>query len=216
MKFLTITGGDKTPLTPHFNASEFYSHSSDRPAQHPFADVLVQAAEVLRTHFGTAWRITSTFRTEADERRILKAKNKPFFVSQHMKGKAFDSQPANMDPAIMHAIWVDFTTNGPLYKQLRALGINGFGIYNTFIHLDCRSDEFKAHRADTYGPVARWDSRTGAAREVGNSWGVASVTNPASTTTNPLPSPSPAPTLRKLPESPWIQRLQASSDSCSH
>ena len=162
-----IKRGDNTKLSPHFLRSEFFSNSPDAPAQHPIYPQLVAAAEILRTYFNTPWRITSTYRTEAHERRILASLKTPFFISQHMKGKAFDSQPANRNPAILATIAKDFIAGGELYQKLRAAGITAFGLYDTFIHLDCRNDEFAAQRKDAFGFVAHWDSRTG----VKKSWG---------------------------------------------
>lgn len=160
-----IKAGDNSPLSPHFLRSEFYStsprHGFGAVPSHPIYPQLVEAAEILRAHFNTAWRITSTFRNEAHERSILERLGTHYFLSQHCKGKAFDSQPANNDPAIMAAIAADFFAGGPLYQKLRAAGITGFGVYDRFVHLDCRNDEFAAQRKDSFGLVAWWDSRSG-------------------------------------------------------
>lgn len=198
-------------LSPHFKAREFYSTSADRPTQHEIAEPCILAAEILRTHFNKPWRISSTYRTPAHEARILKNAGVAYFTSQHTKKKAFDSQPADLSAETMAAIWLDFTTEGELYQKLRAVGITGFGIYNTFIHLDCRDDEFKAKRKDKWGLVARWDSRTGAARKVGNSWGAAWVSNQASTTP-PKPTSS---TPKKAPVATFAPTRRPSSASCS-
>lgn len=188
---IIIHKGDPKQISPHFTASEFYSHSVNAPVSHPFYSELVEAAEFLRSHFGTAWRITSTWRTEAQERFILEKAHVPFFISQHMKGRAFDSQPANMDPAIMAELVADFIANGPIYQQLRKIGINGFGVYNTFIHLDCRIDEFKAQRKDAFGFVACWDQRLGAKKKFGGAAWI--TTNPTSQSAPPLFVPTSRP-----------------------
>jgi len=216
VKYILISAANLgAQLSPHFKASEFYSTSPDRPKEHEIAEPLVLAAEILRTHFNKPWRITSTYRTEAHERRILKAAGVPYFTSQHTKKKAFDSQPADLSAETMKAIWLDFTTEGELYQKLRAVGITAFGIYNTFIHLDCRDDEFKAKRRDKWGLVARWDSRTGAARKVGNSWGAAWVSSQAGTTP-PKPTSSPKPAT-KAPVAPpsFTPARRASAATCS-
>lgn len=160
-----IKAGDNARISPHFLRSEFYSTS---PAagfgavpEHVLFPQLVAAAEILRLHFNTPWRITSTFRNEAHERAILKRAGVPYFLSQHTKGRAFDSQPANNSPEILAAIQSDFFSGGDLYQKLRKAGITGFGVYDTFIHLDCRSDEFPAQRRDAFGLVSWWDSRSG-------------------------------------------------------
>ena len=160
-----IKAGDNSPISAHFLRSEFYStsprHGFGPVPSHPLYPQLVAAAEVLRAHFNTAWRITSTFRNEAHERAILDAQGVRYFFSQHCQGKAFDSQPSNNDPAILAAIAADFFAGGPLYVKLRKVGITGFGVYDRFVHLDCRNDEFAAQRKDDFGSVAWWDSRAG-------------------------------------------------------
>lgn len=188
---LTLKKGDSTQLSPHFKASEFYSNSSDAPIQHPFFVQLVEAAELLRTHFNTPWRITSTYRTESHERRILAQAGVKFFVSQHMKGRAFDSQPANGDPAIMAELAADFTKGGPIYQSLRKIGISAFGIYDTFIHLDCRIDSFTASRKDSFGLVAHWDQRSTKKKAWGAAWTVTQKPTPTSPT-NPRQWPKAA------------------------
>lgn len=163
MPFLIKAGDTTTRLSPHFLAHEFYSTSpaagyGDVP-QHHIAAELVDAAEILRTHFNTPWRITSTYRNKAHETAIIKAQGKKYFLSQHELEKAFDSQPANRSPAILAEIQEDFFAGGPLYQKLRKAGITAFGVYDTFIHLDCRNDQFAAQRSDAFGLVAWWDSR---------------------------------------------------------
>lgn len=168
MAQIHIQRGDNTPLNPHFNTNEFYSKSVDAPAVHPFHSELVDSALYLRDHYNTAWRITSTFRTEREERQILNRLGVPFFVDVHMDGEAYDSQPAENGPVIMADLTKQFLGNGPVYQDLRQMGINGFGLYDTFIHLDVRSS--KAPHRDSFGLVAHWDSRHHSA---GSPWGVA-------------------------------------------
>jgi hypothetical protein len=165
-----IHKGDTSFITTHFRASEWYSTSSDAPASHPIYPPLLAAAELLRGWFNVPWRITSTYRTEAHERQILKSLGQKFFVDQHMQGRAFDSHPVDVGPAgkaIKQQIYDDFLSNGPLYRQLRELGITGFGIYDWGIHLDCRVDQFTAKRKDAFGYVACWDERTNAKKKFG-------------------------------------------------
>ena len=165
---LILHRGDKSPLSLHFTAAEWFSKSSDAPDSHPIYPPLVAAAEYLRTHFNTPWRLTSTFRTESEERYILKKMGVAFFVDQHMKGKAFDSHPVDtgeLGTKIKAALYADFIATGPIYSALREMGITGFGIYDWGIHLDCRTDQFTAQHRDAWGLVARWDSRTGSKKK---------------------------------------------------
>jgi hypothetical protein len=196
---ITITKGDTSKVSPHFTAAEWYSTSSDAPKSHPIYPQLIAAAEFLRTHFGVAWRITSTYRTEAHERRILAELGQKFFVDQHMQGRAFDSHPldtGSAGKAIKQAVYDDFLANGPIYTELRKIGITGFGIYDWGFHLDCRIDQFTAKRKDSFGYVACWDERTGAKKKFGGATFSQAPKAPATSAT-PKPtfqkSPSPAP-----------------------
>ena len=154
-------------------AHEFYSTSPragyGAVPQHHISAECVEAAEILRTHFNTQWRITSTYRNKAHETAIIHAQGKEYFLSQHELEKAFDSQPANGDPAILAAMQADFFAGGELYQKLRRAGITGFGVYDTFVHLDSRNNQFAAQRSDKFGMVAWWDSRK--VSEEKKSWG---------------------------------------------
>lgn len=57
----------------------------------------------------------------------------------------------------MAELAADFTTSGPIFQKLRTLGIKGFGLYDTFIHLDVRVGPC-IHK-DRYGAFACWDER---------------------------------------------------------
>lgn len=206
---ITITKGSHKQLSPHFNESEFYSTSSDAPASHPFHTELVAAAEYLRNRFGVAWRITSTFRTEAHERRICAKQGKPYFISQHYLARAFDSQPGSEDAArnaeIMKELAADFVANGPIYQDLRKLGINGLGLYPTFIHLDVRAD----HRPfkDAFGLVSTWDNRPASTTA---RFAVKKKPQPLLTLPNSTTTPKAAPAL-----APFSRGVSPSVQSCS-
>lgn len=171
MSKITLLRGNYSPISAHFNASEFFCKSADAPASHPFHSELVDAVEFLRDNYNSAWRVTSSFRTESEERAILRKLDVPFFVDVHMKGQAVDSQPAFNTLAIMRDLTKDFLTSGPVYSRLRQLGINGFGLYDTFIHLDVREEKTPHH--DAFGLVAHWDSRR---EKAGSPWGPAFAT----------------------------------------
>lgn len=198
----TIKKGDTSFITTHFRASEWYSTSSDAPASHPIYPALLAAAELLRVWFNVPWRITSTYRTEAHERQILKQLGQKFFVDQHMQGRAFDSHPVDVGPAgkaIKERIYADFLANGPLYQQLRELGITGFGIYDWGIHLDCRVDSFTAKRKDKWGYVACWDERTGSKKKFGGATFQAAPKTPATPPVAPTPKPTSPKSLSSAP-----------------
>lgn len=159
MPTLIIKKGDKTPLSRNFTANEFYSKSADAPASHSFPSELVEAAQLLRDVYGVPFRITSTVRTPAHELLICKQQGlslKLVETSQHVKRRAMDIQPAANAAQIMAEIQAALINRGKLFDQLRALGVNGFGVYDTFIHLDTRPDPGKIQ--DEYGSYAFWNN----------------------------------------------------------
>ena len=169
MNKITINRGDNTLLAPNFRASEFYSSSPNPPASHDFYMELVEAASFLRNHFNTPWRITSTMRTHAHEVKICADFNLPpglAWTSKHVLAPAFDSQPAGTaarNAEIMATLAEDFTNNGEIFQKLRTLGIKGFGLYDTFIHLDVRVGPC-IHK-DRFGAFACWDERHNAPKK---------------------------------------------------
>lgn len=152
MSKITIRRGDNTQIAPHFKASEFFSNSSNAPASHDFYSELVEAVEFLRTHYGVAWRITSTYRPESAG-------------SQHNLCRAVDSQDAasgagNPSPVILALVSELLNPRSEVFRTLRRIGITGFGVYDTFVHLDCRDiSRFPAAHSDKYGSFAFWDNR---------------------------------------------------------
>lgn len=150
MSKITISRGDDTQLTPHFKASEFYSKASNAPASHDFYTECVEAVEFLRAHYGVAWRITSTYRPDS-------------IGSQHRECRAVDSQDTKSYKGHGSAIIKDLVeqllnSKSDVFRQLRKLGINGFGVYDTFVHLDCRTAPL--HHSDEFGYFDFWDERT--------------------------------------------------------
>lgn len=141
----TITRGSTQQLTPHFRESEFYTTSRPGPISHSFYTELIEAAEYLRSHYGVAWRITSTYRTPAHELKICRSMGKGeeyaqalSKTSQHVAGRAFDSQPISNHSEIVADLAWQVINRGPVFEKLLRLGITGFGLYDWGIHLDCR------------------------------------------------------------------------------
>ena len=77
----------------------------------------------IRDHFGVPITINSAYRTSAHNTKVGGAKN-----SYHMKGQAFD-------------IVVKGKTPNEVAKYAQTLGINGIIQYNSFVHVDSRSNK---------------------------------------------------------------------------
>jgi hypothetical protein len=142
---LTIRKGDDTPLSKNFLASEFYSKKANAPASHAFYSELVEAVQFLRDYYDTPWRITSTYRPDSPG-------------SQHRECRAVDSQPTDRSPVVLADLQRQLSDpSSEVFIKLRRLGITGFGIYDTFCHLDVRIIPRK-HK-DRFGTYAIWDDR---------------------------------------------------------
>jgi hypothetical protein len=151
---ILITKGGQKELAPHFKESEFFSHQpSPGLTQHEFYTELVEAVAYLRSLYGVAWRITSTYRPDS-------------IGSQHRECRAIDSQDVNSgaghgSPVMLDLVAQLLEPTSEVFTHLRRLGINGFGVYDSFVHLDCRDTaKFPAAHVDRFGRFAFWDNRT--------------------------------------------------------
>ena len=128
---MNIIRGDQTGIVPNFANGEFFTHSEDFNADsHYFNEKLVFAAQAVRDFIGSSVTVNSTYRT------YLGNKNSGGAVgSLHLKGEAEDLQTGSHTAKIQ----ADIENKGVLYQKLRSLGIGGFGIGTSFIHLDTRT-----------------------------------------------------------------------------
>ena len=133
MAYIVINKDSDFQLKPNFKEFEFYSKCIDSPSSHNLDFQLPNAVQYLREKYNTPIRITSTFRTYSCN--VLAGGSSE---SYHLVGKAIDFQFTKNNKAILKQIYSDFSSRGQVYEKLRELGINGFGFYNTFIHLDTR------------------------------------------------------------------------------
>ena len=136
MAFIEINKGSDYQLKPNFKEFEFYSKCMDSPDKHYLDYNLPNAVLYLRDKYNTPIKITSTYRTT--NCNILAGGSSK---SYHLEGKAIDFQFTQNNKEILKQIYSDFASRGEVYQNLKQLGINGFGFYNTFIHLDTRPKE---------------------------------------------------------------------------
>jgi hypothetical protein len=132
MKTITIKNStDK--ITPNFVFAEYYN-ASHVNKDYDIDKPLVDAMQVIREHYNQSWMVTSTYRPS----------DQFGFHKIHPCG-AIDSIPSN--PANRASTLADFkqecinyidSKGSELIEKLRAIGITGFGIEGTCIHLDCR------------------------------------------------------------------------------
>ena len=133
----------------NFTMNEFYCKSVNAPLTHPFDNVLIEAAQSIRDEYAAPVTITSTYRTLLGN---LAAGGKS--GSLHLTGEAMDFK---MSPDKLTELKEDIRKKGKQFKKLRLLGIRGFGLYPTFVHLDTRGEEYPAANTDSKGSFAFWD-----------------------------------------------------------
>lgn len=103
------------------------------------ADFVVKKLQKIREHFGSPVTINSAYRTESYNKKVGGAKS-----SYHMKGQAFD-------------IVVSGHTPLEVAQFAQSIGITGIIQYNTFVHVDSRSNKYwarndngKIYKKDTF------------------------------------------------------------------
>lgn len=130
-----IHQGSNAQIRDNFKEKEFFSGCADAPSPHFLDDATMDAVQAVRTWSGKPVRITSTYRTDLCNQLAGGST-----YSQHKLGKAIDFQW--IDPTdnayFVAAFRNEMKCRGPLFNQLRDLGVGGFGFYDTFIHLDSR------------------------------------------------------------------------------
>lgn len=155
---MILTKGQNNLLTDNFTADEYFSKSFDAPDSHYLNDFLPVAVQEIRSFYGIPIKITSTFRTMTHNTLIG---SKP--SSQHTSGNAVDFQFLTDNSYYIELFNKQIEDQGYLFQELRALGINGFGIYDDFIHIDTRLNEQEEggisynHDSDHGGTYAYWN-----------------------------------------------------------
>ena len=126
-------------IRPNFRANEFYSTSAKYgysvPDCHQYDEKLLDAAQWLRDFTGVPWKPTSTLRVLSHNRSIGSKD-----TSLHVYGQALDIQPVENRSSTLRLVFQDIAQKGPIYAGLRERGINGIGVYDSFIHLDTRQN----------------------------------------------------------------------------
>lgn len=156
-QFVTISKDKPFETFGYFTAKELYSKSIDAPSEHELSLITINAVNVVRQYYGAPMIITSTFRTKAHELALSKVT-----LGEHNKKTAIDSTWPNKEDLknFMPDYHKQIIERGPLFQQLRKVGINGFGIYDGFLHLDSRPVPNKGTHSDEIGQFDFWDSRT--------------------------------------------------------
>lgn len=109
---------------PHFKVREFACKDGSDPVF--VSPRLAGVLEAIRTHFGAPVTITSGYRTPAHNAATRGSSPR----SQHLYGLAADIQVEGAAPAAVAA-----------YAETLLPDAGGIGIYDTFTHIDVRSQK---------------------------------------------------------------------------
>ncbi len=118
-------------ITDNFTERELFSRSPDAPDEHFLCDNVIKAVQIVRDYFGVPVIINSTYRTKKHNLSLRSSEK-----SQHRKGKAIDF--TFQDKKYLDLYYWQIINKGELYYLLKNAGVNGFGLYNTFAHIDTR------------------------------------------------------------------------------
>lgn len=111
----------------------------------PLDSRVLQASQILRDALGKPINVNSSFRSVRYE---LSRKPPRSGESQHTYGTALDLSGSGLVELVQEAL----RSKNKLYQRLRAVGVNGFGVYESkgFIHIDVRD-------AKPNGGYAYWE-----------------------------------------------------------
>lgn len=138
-------------VTNNFTEKEYYNASYGTDGT-PFelSDKTIIAGQIIRDYFNVPMKVTSSFRTSAYD--ISKGRSG---TGTHTLRQAVDY--AFLDDNTIYKYHKEILERGNLYMQLRQAGINGFGLYDNFLHIDSRAS---GNTVDTnFGNFAFWDNR---------------------------------------------------------
>ena len=131
VKTYSVKKDGSTYLSENFKVKEFACNDGSDTVL--ISDDLVDLLQKIRDHFGVAVVINSGYRTSAYNKKVGGVSN-----SQHVKGTAADIVVKGMDPLTVSQ-----------YVEYIMPDHGGIGVYQTFTHVDVRSNR------------SRWDQRSG-------------------------------------------------------
>ena len=131
VKTYSVKKDGNTYLAENFKVKEFACNDGSDTVL--ISDDLVELLQKIRDHFGVAVVINSGYRTSTYNKKVGGATN-----SQHVKGTAADIVVKGVDPLTVGQ-----------YVEYIMPDHGGIGVYQTFTHVDVRSNR------------SRWDQRSG-------------------------------------------------------
>ncbi len=124
MAILSYPKNSKTALSKNFKVYEFACKGKGCCETVLIDEKLVSFLQKIRDHFGAAVTINSGYRCAKHNKAVGGSSN-----SYHTKGQAADIVVADTKPA-------------EIAKYAESLGVLGIGLYDTFVHIDTRTNKF--------------------------------------------------------------------------
>jgi hypothetical protein len=141
-----ICRGGNRQIAKNFTEKELYSHSIDAPLCFNLSDTTINGLQTIRDWFNTPIIVTSTLRTPTGNALAGGVSN-----SRHLTGDAIDFDFQNNADVHLKEFYEQMRCKGELYRKLREQGINGMGIYDSFIHIDDRPKSVESFWDDSAG-----------------------------------------------------------------
>lgn len=156
MERVLIRKDNATAVAKNFTEKEIYNASYGHNGAPFFMDqAVIRGCQIIRDYFGVPATVNSSNRTKQHELLSGRSGN-----SQHVLGKAID---LDFDESILIKFHQEILYKGDLFRQLRAVGVSGFGLYDGFLHIDTRTN---GNEVDEYGSFTDWDSRVTTKKKV--------------------------------------------------
>lgn len=158
-----ITDITNNYIRPSFTESELYSKSEDAPDIHLLSSVTLNGLQAIREFIDVPLRVTSSYRTvlgnvlagggSASHHLGASQPDSDYLGSYAVDFQAWYTQDRG---ALQQGFYNQMMCKGPLYQQLKVIGIKGIGIYKTFIHIDDGNSPYNPRTQMTF-----WDQSEG-------------------------------------------------------
>jgi hypothetical protein len=124
MAIKTYVKTSSANLSANFKVKEFACKGGNCCKEVKIDTKLVDYLQKIRNHFGKAVTINSAYRCATHNKKVGGSSN-----SNHTKGQAADIVVSGVKPL-------------EVAKYAESLGIKGIGLYDTFVHIDTRTNKF--------------------------------------------------------------------------
>lgn len=124
MAVKTYKKGSDTKLSKNFSVYEFACNGDGCCSETPIDDQLVEYLQKIRDHFGAKVTIPCGHRCEKHNAEVKNAAKK----SRHIYGQAADIHVEGVQPI-------------EVARFAESIGVKGIGLYDTFVHIDTRTQK---------------------------------------------------------------------------